>query len=474
MAVCWLYSIWLAGSICAGAASDYAVVVSRTTHANQDWRQVVDVLREKHNAAVIVYEASVDESLPKLREQFPRYACFVAQPSEASREFAAKIHRLTRQLDDDPYTDCFWGILTGYDAANALRIAKQKEPLTIHKVAGGTEVALDMCEEGMWWCELNKGKMVKKAKGGEPARAEGPADSTEALVKSLNDYQPDLFVTSGHATEHDWMIGFRYKNGFFKHENGRLYGLDTQGRKLPVDSPNPKVYLPIGNCLMGHIDRTDCMALSWMNSAGVCQMIGYTVPSWYGYAGWGCLDYFVEQPGRYTFTEGFFANQAALIHRLATFFPGQVAIEIDAFGKTQSPLQLSPAATEAGLAIDDARGLLYDRDFVAFYGDPAWQARMAMGATAWRQTLTEKNGVWTFEIKPNRGEKSFAPINNNGSQRGGRPFIEFLPKRIKDVKILEGGELKPVIADNFILVPNPRQCDPAKTYRILFQAKLAN
>ena len=131
-------------------------------------------------------------------------------------------------------------------------------------------------------------------------------------------------------------------------------------------------------------------------------------------------------------------------------------------------------ATEAGLAIDDARGLLYDRDFVAFYGDPAWQARMAMGATAWRQTLTEKNGVWTFEIKPNRGEKSFAPINNNGSQRGGRPFIEFLPKRIKDVKILEGGELKPVIADNFILVPNPRQCDPAKTYRILFQAKLAN
>ncbi len=72
---------------------------------------------------------------------------------------------------------------------------------------------------------------------------------------------------------------------------------------------------------MGHIDGPDAMALAFMNSAGVRQMMGYTVPTWYGYGGWGCLDYFVEQPGRYTFVEAFFANQHALIDRLETNFP---------------------------------------------------------------------------------------------------------------------------------------------------------
>jgi zinc protease len=277
-------------------------------------------------------------------------------------------------------------------------------------------------------------------------------------------------VTSGHATERDWMIGFRYKNGFFKHENGRLYGLDTQGRKFPIDSPSPKVYLPVGNCLMGHIDRADCMALSWMNSAEVLQMTGYTVPSWYGYSGWGCLDYFLEQPGRFTLTEAFFANQAALIHRLETCFPGQTAAEIDPSGRTSAPLAAPESARKAGLGIEDARGLLYDRDFVAFYGDPAWEARMGKGDCAWEQTLSAKEGTWTFEIQPKRGEKSFALINKNGSQRGGRPLIEFLPKRLKNIDIIEGSDLHPVITDNFILVPNPRECEPGKTYRITFRA----
>ena len=450
--------------------SSYAIVVSRQAQADARWNKVVEALREKHDATVIVFDGNVSEMLPTLRAQFPRYVCFVAQPTEATRAFVAEVHRLTRQFDDDPYSDCFWGILTGYDAANALRIAQRREPLTIRKVAGGTEVALELCEEGVWYCELNKGKMVKKEKGGEPKILPGPEDTTEALVRTLTDYHAELFVTSGHATEHDWMIGFRYRGGFFKCAAGQLYGEDTQKRKLPIQSSHPKVYLPIGNCLMGHIDGTDCMALAWMNSAGVYQMIGYTVTTWYGYAGWGCLDYFLEQPGRYTFTEAFFANHAALIHRLQTFFPAVVSAEVDANGRTSSPLQVTEQARAAGLTANDARGLLYDRDTVAFYGDPAWVARMAPQPTAWDQTLTQDKDVWTLEIKPNRGEKTFAPINKNGSQRGDRPIVQFLPRRVKDARVLEGTELKPVITDDFILVPNPGTCDPARKYHVVFQA----
>ena len=301
-------------------------------------------MQAKHAGRLVLYSASVEEALTELQTAFPKYVCFVAPPDEVTREFVASVHHLARRFDSDPYTDCFWGILTGYDAANALRIARHREPLVVRKVAAGTELALEMVEQGVWYCELNRNKMVRKEPGGVPQQLKGPDDTTEALVKSLTEYQADLFVTSGHATERDWQIGFSYPNGSFRCEHGALFGLDTQGRKFPIHSPNPKVYMPVGNCLMGHIDSRDAMALAFLNSAGVMQMFGYTVPTWYGYGGWGCLDYFLEQPGRYTFTEAFFANHAALMYRLNTYFPAALAAPQATAAQDRAPFRVEQAA----------------------------------------------------------------------------------------------------------------------------------
>ena len=308
------------------------------------WKLVVEALVAKHQAKVVRYDHAVDESLPALKRQMPRYICFVAQPTEASEKFVAEASRLTRRLDDDPYTDAIWGILTGYDAKCAVRIANEQRPLVIHRVGAATEVDLALCDEGVWYSELSKGKMVRKEAGKSPHDETGPADSTKALVDTLNDYHADLFVTSGHASERNWMIGYSYPNGQFRSAAGQLFGVDTAGKKLLVRSDNPKVYLPVGNCLMGHINGPDSMALAYMNSAGVDQMIGYTVPTWYGYGGWGMLDYFVEQPGRYTLAEAFFANQQALIHRLETYFPGAAKTDSDTLGDN---FKLSDAAVKS-------------------------------------------------------------------------------------------------------------------------------
>ncbi|MDP7286698.1 MAG: hypothetical protein QGH94_01760, partial [Phycisphaerae bacterium] len=392
----------------AGTEGGYAVVVSNTAFEQADWRKVVDTLVDKHGAVVHQYKTSPAETLAALKKQFPKYACFVAPPSLAGKKFVAEVHQITRKLDDDPYTDLLWGILTGYDADNALRIAKQSEPLKIQRTASGTELAMEMCAEGLWYCELKKHRMVRKLPGQKAKAEKGPADTTKALVETLNTYKAQLFITSGHATERDWQIGFRYRNGSFRCKNGQLYGLDTKKQRFDVKSPNAKVYLAVGNCLMGHINSPDAMALAWMNSAGVMQMVGYTVPTWFGYGGWGCLDYFVEQPGRYTLTEAFFANHHALVHKLSNA-PGR-----------------------------DARGLRFDRDVVAFYGDPAWEARMAPAPNAWDQKLTEDKGKYTLVITPKRGAATFEPINTNGAQRGYRPIVAYLPHRIKDVKIVSG------------------------------------
>jgi hypothetical protein len=458
------------------AKSDYLIVVSQQTAQDAAWEKVCAALEQKYpgRTSRFAYEKQVSECLAECQKLRPRYICFVTTPAEAGRQFVADVHRLVRKIDEDPYADALWGILTGYDAANALKIASTREPLTVERVAAGTEVALDRCVEGIWYCELEQHRMVQKPRAGEAKQQQGPADTTKALADTLNEFRADAFVTSGHATERDWQIGFRYKNGTFQSKAGELFGVDTRGERIPIRSDNPKVYLPIGNCLMGHIDGPDAMALAFMNSAGVRQMIGYTVPTWYGYAGWGCLDYFVEQPGRYTFAEAFAANQHALVQRLGTNFPELAAMETPPGAFLRTRINIGEAAKAAGLGAQDGMGLLHDRDVVAFYGDPAWEAKMSPGKLAYQQSLSQReDGAYVFEIQPLAGEKSFEPVNINGAQRGWRPMVAFFPERLKNIEVIEGADLQPVVADDFILVPNPKQCDPAKTYRVVFKAQRA-
>jgi zinc protease len=436
--ISWLALCLISGTSCAKAA-EYCVVVQAVTYGDASWKAVADTLVAKHDGELLTYVSDPGEVLESLRQQHPRYTCFVATREQAGRDFVATVHQLTRKLDSDPYTDTLWGILTGYDAANAQAIAAYETPLTIRKVASGTEIALEMCEQGLWYDELQKNKLVSKEKDGDARQQQGPDDTTEALVKTLNEFQPDLFVTSGHATERNWQIGFRYRNGYFRSQNGQMFGEDTARKRIDIDSQNAKVYLPIGNCLMGHIDGPDAMALAWMNDVGVKQMMGYTVPTWFGYGGWGVLDYFVEQPGRYSLTEAFFANHQALLHSIETGEGNQ-------------------------------QGMTFDRDVVAFYGDPAWEARMADADRAYDQSLTVKDGIYTFRVTPNRGRRSFEPVNTNGAQRGWRPIVHWLPQRVKDVRVIKGSDFSPVITDDFLLLPNPRECDPSVTYEVVFTA----
>ena len=452
-------------------AADYLIVVSHKTSENDTWAKVISALKKKHSAEVTYYKKAVEESLPSLRQSFPRYACFIATPEETTKGFVKAIHRMTRRLDTDPYTDLFWGILTGHDAENALTVANTSDPLIIRNSLACTEIALDRCQQGKWFCELRKGHGVTKEQGGDIKDIKLPQDTTSRFVRELNEGKPDLFVTSGHATERDLQLGFRYRNGVFRCKDGSLFGSDLSGKRHAVNSPNPKVYMPIGNCLMGHLDGPDSMAAAFLESAGVRQMMGYVEVTWYGYMGWGCLDYFIEQPGRYSFTEAFFANHHALIHRLETCFPEVARSTPGKRGSVRPVSKISAQARKLGLGSTDAKGLLFDRDIVAFYGDPAWQAKMANGKLNWQQSLTREGDLYRFKITPTNGPQSFAPVNENGAQRGYRPFVAFFDNRLAEPMIQSGKELNPLITDNFILVPNPPSKEPAKSLEVVFRAK---
>lgn len=273
-------------------------------------------------------------------------------------------------------------------------------------------------------------------------------------------------MTSGHATERDWQIGYSYKNGQFRCRKGQLFGIDLQRKAYPIHSPNPKVYLPVGNCLIGRIPDRNCMALALMRTGGVAQMFGYTVLTWYGYGGWGVRDLFIGQPGRYTLAEAFYANQQALIHQLVTRFPKSAKVNFERYDMEKDRRLLGKLAVKHGLVDPKTRklrsrdllGLLWDRDTVAFYGDPAWEARLKPRPLAWDTKLAEKDGVYTFEL-----------IARRDSGRS-RPPLHFLPHRVKDVTLVEGGEFDPVITDSFLLLPKPAKFEKGKSYKVVFRA----
>lgn len=450
-----------------GPDRGYAAIVSRSTRADPGWSKVVAALTRNHGAEVLEYEKSIDEVEEPLAARMPRYACFVARPEEAGRKFVAKVHRLTRKLDQDPYTDVIWGILTGHGPEDALRLAELTEPLVVRKGLGGTGINLDLFEEGKWFSEGEAGAYHEKAPGGKPEKKKGPQDSTKALVDAFNEFKTDLFVTSGHATERDWQIGYSYRNGQFRAKAGKLFGLDLEGRAFPIQSPNPKIYLPMGNCLMGHVKDKESMALAFMGSGGVAQMMGYTVSTWFGYGGWGVGEYFFGRPGELTFSEAFHSSIQAVVHELESRFPKTAQAEVNDWNIETDPQLIGRIAASLGYTewndtVKDNVGLLWDRDTVAFYGDPAWEARLLPRELPWEQELREKDGVYTFEVKARK------------DARCRRPPLLLFPHRLLNVEVIEGSDLKPVIADDFILLPSPAKLEGGKTYRVVFKASRVN
>lgn len=419
----------------------YSIITWKNTAATKEWKEVIDALQEKHQAQLIVCENSLNEALPSLQKQQPHFVAIVGQSTQIGSKVLQDLQPMLRQIDADPYLDVRWGVITGRSASDAMRIVKEKQALVIERTVSATRLPTSFGKEVECFDELTARRHSLKKDGGMNQEIPLPADdSIAALAQAFADPRTQFIVTSGHATTRDWQPGYSYKNGAFHSRDGVLYGLDLAKKEHPVRSDTPKIYLPCGNCLMGQVDGSDAMALAWMHSAGVRQMAGYLEPTWYGYMGWGMLDYFYEQPARFTFAEAFVANQHALIHRLAT---------------------------QKNLSAMDRKGLLFDRDMVAFYGDPAWSATMAAQPDAlwFSQKLTQTADTILLEIAPLNKESSYTTIDTNGSQRGGRPFIAFLPKDInpEEYELVSASRYNPILGNDFVLLPRPEN-DPKPTH----------
>jgi len=444
------------------AHGHYLVVISGSTAAQAEWRDVADILRRKHDAGlVIVPDGRPEAALPTLRRVLPRYVCFVARPEEAGRDFVVRVQRLLRRVDDDPYGDATWGILTGYEAADARRLAERAAPLKIG--SGFSSMGPGLARglgAGFACSETDATAFWQVDETGNAEKIRVKPDPTAALARAFTQTPPEVMHTSGHATERDWQIGYTVKAGQFRCDKGQLYARGTDGSRHDIDSPKPKVYLPMGNCLIGHVSGRDCMTTAWIHTGGVHQMYGYTAVTFYGYLGWGVNTYFGD--GHMTLSQAFRANCQALLHQLQTRFPAQAGIQFESFHRKH----IRRTARRHGIGNRDLLGLLWDRDTVAFYGDPAWEARMPLRPRSWRAELTRREG-------PNQeAEHTLTLTTLSAGKWRNRPVLLPLTERLCAIRdVTASGVSDPLVMDDFILLPLSGKYAANTNIEVRFRAK---
>lgn len=407
--------------VCLAAKSNspekkYAIVVSKATYSDSAWAQVVNKLKAKYSAKVFVYDhPNIGSVRKQLSDYMPWYVCVVATPSEAGRDLLRKAADTIRRLDNDPYEDAIWAVMTGYTADDAMRMVNS-ENMTITKALSGVGHGwLEWFDSGLAFneCEQN-GKTVRES--GQPlTKVHGPDDTTEEIVQALNSNQYQIMSSSGHATERNWAMGYAYQNGYIVCHKGDLYGISSAKQQYKISTTNPKIYFSPGNCLIGHIPDENCMALAWMHN-GVNQFFGHIVPQGRQCWAWSITEYFFGLQDRFSYAE------AAYIYFQTLNY------------ETSELKHQYPCCTL------DTKG-------TAFYGDPAWDARIKKVATP----IYDQDLQITKIPNSNKYKIVFTVTLNTDGKLQAHP-VALLPFRIQNHIIKRTDAKKVVTTDNFILM----------------------
>lgn len=454
--------------------SDYVVIAGKAVQGDSSWYAVVETLADKHQGKILSYRESPDELLQQLQQIHPRYVAIVEKPENLNRDYVIAMHRLSRKIDNDLYADFLWGIITGYDAQNAMQMVNNSSETLIVRDAVATIMEM---HSGKWFDKYAWVDDHDKGLWGEKTSQEDsvvtyripPEEVLQKFYDIYAEYEPDLVVTAAHATEKNLEMPFSLGN--IKSKAGKLYADFPAGIQDLKESGKRKIYFAVGNCLIGNVNNTnESMAIAWMNSGNAAAMIGYVVTTWHGRNGWGGLKYWLTNPGRYSLPEAIFMNQQDLISQLNRWNPKLPELEypFDAGNEFEEGQKLITEAT--GIIPDnDQLGFLHDRDVLAYYGDPKWDARLL-------EIPEESDYTVTSGIK---GQKCIITITTSGNfslerMKGDKfkqehvldlPFSYFFPERLNNPRLTTGQKWSVALDENFLLIYNA-DFEPEKTYTV--------
>ncbi|MBQ2783788.1 MAG: hypothetical protein IJE99_02160 [Alistipes sp.] len=467
----------------------YVVITSEAVQNDAEWMAVADALKGKHSADIVCYKSSPVELIDTLRKLNPRYVAIVEKPENIGRDYVIEFNLASRKLDEDIYADFMWGIITGYDAKAAMRMAENStEPLVI-KDAVATIMELNSAkwfDNYAWVDDHTKGLWGEK-RGRESEIVTDTVAAEQVLRKFTDIYQaidPDLIVTAAHATQQN--LEMPYSLGNLKPREGKLYAEDRFTLKEwdLVESGKRRVYAAVGNCLIGDMNNTpNSMASAWLSGSNAATMLGYVVTTWHGRNGWGALKYWVTNPKRYTLAEATFINQQDFLHQQHQWYPQLIEERYNFCEGFKEELTTAAERLSEVLGRElnlenaedwDMVGFWHDRDVLAYYGDPKWRVMLQSVEGEEDYTITShKRGdkyvitVTTganFDIEQMRGDKF------KQEHVLDLPFSYIFPERLSSPTLAEGQRWEVALDENFILVYNA-DFEPNNSYEIVLNVK---
>ena len=416
----------------------YTIITSEATMREPAWAEVAMALKKKYAHAEIFALPELTEATitQVLRSTGARHAACVLRPEEVGREVVNHLHRAARRVDNDPWGDCIWGIITGYTAADARRIAETSEPLVIKRLLGTTNVDHNRFEHSCCITDWTEAPVREQSGYTEPTTTTYKADDQDPLLnifaEQLSTQFPHLVITSSHATpfnlEMPFSRGLIFSFGNRFHKLNRREWREFAGKpvqeamggdesKIAALAPTketvqpdaqPRVWLAAGNCLFGNANHSpNSMCVTALSAYTCNQVVGYTVPSWYGEGGWGTLGTFFGNTAGTSLAEAWFLNNQFLLHKTNEVHPELHKVQFN--DESFNAGSLIPQMVKHNIHPnqDNARdllGLVHDRDVVAFFGDPAWRASLDESHSQSPYSITWENAK-AFTITANYDAK---------------------------------------------------------------------
>ena len=413
----------------------YAIVIKQNTYNIARWKQVCDTLASYYKGHLFIWKTSLSEVREPVVSYSPTHICFVCDISTASPSFIINtLYPFTRTLDDDPYADAIWGVLTGYPE-DAYRIAADTVTHYTRTLLSGTVSSdLSYFTQGLSTHEATSGLFYVKHPDSTLIRSysNGPTDRTPWLVSMINsgidslDNAPvDIFITSGHGNYNLWQLHYPTQSpeGLFRSGTGVLTGASASGTNYPVSSSHPKIYFGLGNCNIGQIINDGCMAPCWINKGGAYAYTGYLIEeSSNSYQHGGTRAYYYKMSRENTWSESWFLSNQALQFDILNNTPG-----------------VSP---------NDLNGS-------AFYGDPGKKFKMSHEGNYQQPLITNeliiRHGHLCDTVTYRMTMNYDGEPGTNGKWGNRHPAV-FLPFIATDISILSTNAIDAVVKENFALL----------------------
>jgi transglutaminase-like putative cysteine protease len=447
---------------------EYVVIASRRCRETDGWSQVAAALAAKHACDLLIFDESPDELHADLVARRPRLVGVVAMPDEAGRARVGEIHRLLRQLDDDPYLDARWGMVTGASWADAMEIVRATRPLEISKMLANTPVPLEVVPDAAYFDEGVAGRRVVRLDGGQAWPILGDPHTADDFARTFDRLRPDLLVTSGRTNEERWMIGHTFDGGrVIAADDGGLRARTPDGVEVPIHAEGPMAMLGAGSCLLGFIPNADVLPLRFVRHAGARQIVGYCSTTWHGAGGWDLYARMLDEPGRHDLATNAWLAQQDLVRRFDAAFPGMPVLSTAGFDERAVPEFRQAVSDATGMPrtddrFDDLSGLLWDRDALVVIGDPAWSVRLPEGDLPWYADVNRDGDLLLIDVHVRR-DLTDRPT----------PAI-VLDDRIVPGRVIESSGLDPVVLDDLVFLPGLRDRRPGSTATVIIEAPLAD